>query len=462
MNDNKKFQTFFIIWLGQLVSRLGTAVTRFALLIWAYQQSDSATAVALLGFFAFVPMIIVSPFAGVWVDRLDRRKIMLLADAGAGAATLVLLILFTSGQLQLWHLYLLEALAGLFESFQGPAYTALISQLLPKEQYTRASGLRSIADDGGHLIAPFLAGFLMVQTGISSVLLVDLLTLVLAVGSLLLVKNHLPPKRQTAPKKSGRLAALPTLQTSFRHFRQEMKDGFLYIRQRPGLLGLLLIYSSLNFIDSLTWLSLLPVMILARSGGSELALAQVQGTFGAAGIAGGILMTVWGGPKRKIHGALLAPAMSFIFGGVIIAVGRSTAVWMLGAALAMIFVPILVGSKQAIWQSKVAPGIQGRVFALQNTMGQAMIPLGMLLGGLLADSWFEPAMMPGGPLVPLFAPIVGSGPGAGMAVLFLITAFIGCAVSLSGYLFPAVRYVEEELSDQDFILAGSGTPLPAA
>lgn len=462
MKDNKRFRTFLIIWLGQLVSRLGTAVTRFALLIWAYQQTDSATAVALLGFCAFVPLIVVSPFAGVWVDRLDRRKIMLLADAGAGMATLLLLILLVSGQLQLWHLYLLEAFSGLFESFQGPAYTALTSQLLPKEQYTRASGLRSIADDGGHLIAPFLAGFLMVQTGISSVLIIDLLTLAIAVVSLLLIKNHLPSMPQTTRKKSGHSGTLPALKTTFRQFTQEMKDGFQYIRQQPGLFGLLLIYSGLNFVDSLSWLSLLPVMILARSGGDEMALAQVQGTFGAAGIAGGILMTVWGGPRRKIHGALLAPALSFIFGGVIIAVGRSTAVWMLGAALAMIFVPILVGSKQAIWQSKVTPGIQGRVFALQNTLAQVMIPLGMVLGGLLADSWFEPAMMPGGPLVPLFAPIVGSGPGAGMAVLFLITAFIGCAVSLSGYLFPAIRHVEDDLADQDQVVAGSDAPLVIA
>ncbi|MCP4418354.1 MAG: MFS transporter [Chloroflexi bacterium] len=172
--NNKEYRTFLTIWFGQLVSRLGTAVTRFALIIWAYEQTDSVTAVALLGFCAFVPMILVSPFAGVWVDRLDRRKIMLLADAGAGATTLILLILFTTGQLQFWHLYIIEALSGLFEAFQGPAYTALTSQLLPKEEYTRASGLCSIAADGGGLIAPFLAGFLLVKTGIASVMIIDL------------------------------------------------------------------------------------------------------------------------------------------------------------------------------------------------------------------------------------------------------------------------------------------------
>lgn len=441
MNDNNGYRVFLTIWFGQLVSRMGTAVTRFALLIWAYQQTDSATAVALLGFFAFVPKILISPFAGVWVDRFDRRKIMLVADTSAGVATIALLLLFLSGELQMWHLYLLEGLSGFFEAFQGPAYTALTSQLLPKKQYTRASGLRSIADDGGHLIAPFLAGFLMAKTSIASVMIVDLLTLGIALATLTAVKITLPPKEKGDEPSNG-----------LRQFKQEMAIGFRYIRQRTGLLGLMMIYAVLNFVDSLAWLSLLPIMILARSGGDEIALASVQGTFGATGIAGGILISVWGGPRRKIHGALLGPALSFLLGGIVIAVGRNTAVWMLGAALAMIFVPILVGSNQAIWQAKVANEIQGRVFALRGMIGQAMIPLGILLGGLLADSWFEPAMMPGGILVPVFGSFVGTGPGAGMAVLFLLTAFIGCAVSLTGYLIPAVRFIEDELPDEDIIV----------
>ena len=112
------YRPFFIIWLGQLVSRMGTAVTRFAIIIWAYNQTDSATAVALLGFCAFIPMIAISPFAGVWIDRLDRRKIMLFADISAGATTLALLLLFASGQLQMWHLYIIQALSGIFEAFQ--------------------------------------------------------------------------------------------------------------------------------------------------------------------------------------------------------------------------------------------------------------------------------------------------------------------------------------------------------
>jgi len=374
---------------------------------------------------------------------------MLLADVGAGVSTMVLLLLFTSGQLQLWHLYIIEGLSGLFEAFQGPAYTALTSHLLPKEQYTRASGLRSIADDGGNLIAPFLAGFLLVKTGIAGVIIVDLLTLGIAITTLSLAKNHLAQNRKGTNDYPDIQASGRRQKATAGQFKREMQVGFRYIRQRPGLLGLMAIYTGLNFIDALAWLSLLPVMILARSGGDEMALASVQGAFGLAGIAGGLLVAVWGGPKRKIHDALMGPALSFVLGGIIIAVGRTTPTWMLGAWAAMIFVPILSGSEKAIWQSKVEPGVQGRVLALHGMMQQSMIPLGMLIGGLLADMWFEPAMMPGGSMAPLFGPIVGNGPGAGMAVLFLITAFIGCAVSLSGYLIPVVCNIEDDLPDQD-------------
>ncbi|MFC1997228.1 hypothetical protein ACFLXI_06430 [Chloroflexota bacterium] len=191
------------------------------------------------------------------------------------------------------------------------------------------------------------------------------------------------------------------------------------------------------------------MMILARSGGDEMALASVQGAFGLAGIIGGLLVAVWGAPKRKIHGALLGPAFSFILGGIIISVGRTTSMWMLGAWAAMIFVPILSGSEKAIWQSKVEINVQGRVLSVLNMVRQSMIPLGMLIGGLLADSWFEPAMMPGGSLVPLFGRFVGVGPGAGMAVLFLVTAFVGCAISLSGYFISPVRQINAG-SDHNF------------
>ena len=157
-------KTFLIIWLGQFVSRIGTALTRFALLIWLYQQTQSALSVALLGFFAFLPAILVSPFAGVWVDRLDRRKVLILADTAAGLTTLGLLILHSTGSLAVWHLYVLALLTGSFEAFQSPAYMAAVTVLVPKDQYGRAGGLRSLAEHGAQVLSPVLAGLLLLSS----------------------------------------------------------------------------------------------------------------------------------------------------------------------------------------------------------------------------------------------------------------------------------------------------------
>ena len=159
-------RTFTIIWFGQLVSLVGTAMTRFALLIWAYEQTGNATTVALLGFFSYTPYILVSPVAGLWVDRLDRRLVMLLADLAAGMMTLSLLVLYSNDSLQIWHLFLIQGISGAFEAFQIPAYTAATTTLMPKDYYTRASGMRSLADAGSQVLAPFLAGLLLVAVGI--------------------------------------------------------------------------------------------------------------------------------------------------------------------------------------------------------------------------------------------------------------------------------------------------------
>lgn len=428
------YRTFVIIWAGQFLSRIGTAMTRFALLIWAYQQTGAATTVALLGFFGFLPYILLSPVAGVWVDRLDRRKVMLLADLGAGLVTAALLALYFKDALAIWHLYAAEILTAALDAFQGPAYSAATSTLLDKSQYARASGLRSLADDGARVLAPFLAGLLIGWIGVQGVMLIDVVTFFVAVGTLWVVT--VPRVRQATEEAAS--------------FWREMRVGFDYIRRRPGLLGMTLHFTGVNFFAALTYFGVMPAMILARTGGDSLALGVVEGALGAAGVAGGLLVAVWGGPRRKIHGVLGATALSFLLGDFLFAVGRGVGVWVVAAVAAAAFIPIIIGSRQAIWQAKVAPEVQGRVFSVDSMVRLSLNPFGYLLAGFLADRLLEPAMLPGGALARLFGPLVGIGPGAGMAVMFLSTATLGCLMSLSGYLFPAIRNVETELPDHDF------------
>ncbi|RIK30845.1 MAG: MFS transporter [Chloroflexi bacterium] len=428
-------KTFLVIWFGQFISQIGTALTRFALLIWVYQQHHRAMDVALLGFFAFLPALLVSPVAGVWVDRLDRRKVTLWADAGAGLMTALLLAIHLNDGLQVWHLYAAQLLAGIAECFQNPAYAAMTTLLVDKSHYARINGLRSLAHNGALVVAPFLAGLLVVWLGLGGVLLLDLATALVAVGTLLSVAMP----RLDVVVAAGKASSL----------WQDMHAALAYIRVRPGLIGLMLLYMAINFIAALTFFSMLPALILARSGGDEFALAVVQATLGGAAVAGGVIVSLWGGPRRKIHGVLLGTGFSFLSGDLWFGLGRTLPHWVIGAACGAVVFPLIDSSSMAILQAKVVPAMQGRFFALFHMARQSLIPVGYLLAGLLADRWLEPAMSPTGTLAPQLGWLVGTGPGAGIALMFVSAALLGSTVCGAGYLFPAVRNIEDELADHD-------------
>jgi MFS transporter, DHA3 family, macrolide efflux protein len=427
-------RTFLWVWFGSLISFFGTAMTRFALMIWAYQQTGSATTLALLGTANYVPYLLAGPLAGVFVDRHDRRLILLFSDLLAGLVTVSLLLLFLSGNLQIWQLYVAEGLTGLFEAFQVPAYYAAVSVLVPKEQLQRTNGMRALAANGSRVLAPLAAGAVLAWLGISVVMAIDIATFLFSVTVLAVVFIPRPQASQAGEASRGSL--------SF-----ELRSGLAYIRQRPGLMGLLLVLFGMNVLASLTYFSILPAMILARSGRSEWALGIVQSVLGAGGMVGALLLSTWGGAKRRIDNVLAAGAISFLLGDLLFGLGQSVTVWAVAAFFSTVFIPFISGSAQAIWQLKVEQDLQGRVFALKDTLQQVMMPFGYAAGGLLADFVFEPALRPAGSLVQSLGRLVGTGPGAGMGVMFLFTCVIGTLVCLSGYLFPALRNVEKDLPD---------------
>jgi hypothetical protein len=214
-------------------------------------------------------------------------------------------------------------------------------------------------------------------------------------------------------------------------------------------LGLLLIFCGINLSAALTWFAVLAPMILGRTGGDSLALATVQSAMGIGGVIGGIAMSIWGGPKRRIHGVLLLGGISFLSSDFLLGVGRVTPVWAFAAFAGSVYIPFIVGCDLAIWQAKVPPAVQGRVFSVQTLLQQFTMPLGYLLAGPLADRILEPAMAPGGSLAPIFGGLVGTGPGAGMGLMFVGTFILGMTFCFGGYLFPAVRNVERDLPDHD-------------
>ncbi len=428
---------FTVIWFGQVISQLGTAMTRFTLTIWTYTITEQATATALVFFCSFMPSILLSPIAGALVDRWNRKLILFISDLGAGLVTIGLLVLYATNNLEVKHLYLTTAIASIFESFQFPAYYASISMMLSKAQYTQASGMLSLLESISGVTAPVLAGFLFALIGIKGIMTIDILTFLVAISALLFI--HIPQPEKTAVEKVSSVSLW-----------QDSIYGFRYISKRPSLSGLVLIFFSINITFGF-YMALFAPMILARSNNNQVIFGIVSSAFGIGGIAGGVLMSCWGGPTRKIHGVLLGVAFTSLLGTMLMGLGQNLPVWATAAFFTKFFPPIAYGCNQAIWQAKVPPDLQGRVFGVQRQIGEITMPLAIIIAGPLADYVFEPAMQPGGSIVPMFGGIIGIGPGAGMGLVLFILGLLGILIGLGGYLFKIIKNAEDILPDSNTI-----------
>ncbi len=435
---------FTIVWIGQIVSLLGTSMTTFALTIWAYEITGTATALALVGFFFVTPMLVFSPLAGAIVDRQDRKLMMMLSDLASGVTTIAVLILFQAGLLQIWHLYIAAAIQGTFQTFQWPAYSAAISVMIPKEQYGRANGMLSLAESGSNIFAPLLAGALLGIVGLAGILTIDIVTFVFAIGALLLV--HIPQPKITA---EGR-ASQGSIWT-------EAAYGFRYIVKRPSLLGLQTVFMLGNFFFSIPF-AILAAMILASTSNNEIIFGSVSSAGAIGAVVGGLIMSAWGGPKRLIHGVLAGWAISSLVGVVLMGLGNSLPIWAIASFCGAFFIPIINGSNQAIWQAKVAPDLQGRVFSIRRLITWFVNPAAMLIAGPLADRVFEPAMQTNSGLSQMFSGLVGTGPGAGMSLIFIFSGLMAMMVGIGGYFIPMIRNVETILPDHDSMPDVSDSP----
>ncbi len=429
-SKNFNSKTFYILLFGQSISLLGTGMTRFAVLIWAYEKTGSATALAMLGFFICITYIITSPFAGVLVDRWPRRTVMFISDLCAGLTTIFLLSINLTGELQLWHLYLAMGLAGVFEAFQDPAFTSTISLIVPKEHYTRSNGLLGLGRSAARMLAPVFAGLIQQLAGLNAVLGIDLITMTLALIGLLMIYVPAAPVSKLGTEASG-------------DFWKELRFGIGYIFRNAGLRNLTLSFFMVNLFATLTYFAVLSPMILARNGGDEAGLGIVQTVMGIGGIAGGVLVAAWKGPRRKARMYLISTALSFLICDAGMAISRSTVGWSIAGFLAELTIPFIISPYFALWQEVVPPDVQGRVFSTREMIQIGSQPIGYLLGGLLADGFFEPAMQSGGLFTSLFSPLVGTGPGAGMASMFLFTSMFGGLLGFIGLLVPSIRKLDE-------------------
>ena len=423
---------FLLVWVGQIVSILASAMSGFGLAIWMYQQTESATAMGLMYALYMTPFLLMSPIAGVWVDRYNRKWMMMISDLTAVVASAGVLVLFATGRLEFWHLYISAVLNGVGNTFQWPAYSAAITTMVPKEQYGRANGLMSLMDAGPGVVAPLLAGALLPVVGLRGLMALDVVTFFVAIGALWMV--HVPQPVRTAAGEQGRGSML-----------HEAAYGFRYILQRPSLLGLQVGFFLVNlFVGS--GQSLVTPMILARTTSNSAALGMVQSAGALGAVAGGIVMSAWGGFRRRVKGVVLG-WMLFSTGLAVMGTGRGVAAWLPIAFLMAMSGPLGNTSNQALWQAKVAPDVQGRVFSTRRLIAWFATPISPIIGGALADYVLEPAMRNASGLAGLFGWLVGTGPGAGMGLWMVICGVTGALIAIGATFVPAIRNADTLLPD---------------
>lgn len=419
-------KTFLIVWSTQNLSTLGSAMTSFALVVWSYQQQGSALTTALLSVCSYVPYVALSIFAGSLGDRWDKRRTMAMCDTFAALTTLAVLALLKTGQLALWHLYLLNALNGLMNAVQYPVSEVVVTLLTPKDQVQRVSGLLSLSQSLTTLLSPVLATALLGLLGLEAVIVFDLATCAAAVGTLLwgVEFPETPPAEKVPLTRSA-------------------GEGVRWLLNQRGVLDLILFLACINLIASM-YNAALPAMVLSRPGGGETALGLVEAATGLAHLAGSLLVTVLPQPRSRVRVICNCLLVSMSTENLLLALGRGTGIWCFGAVLGWLLIPMMQANMSALLRLRIPVEMQARVYAARNTLQFFTIPLGYLLGGWLVDRVCEPLMARLGPDAALTA-LLGSGKGSGAALLFLAIAFAGVAVCL---LFRHDRHLWS-LEEQD-------------
>ena len=306
--------------------------------------------------------------------------------------------------------------------------------MLDKKQYGRANGMMSLIEAGPGVMAPLIAGALLPLIGLTGILLIDVVTFLLAIGALLIVYVPQPQRTEEGTQGQGGLWT-------------QAVYGFRYIFARPGLVGLLTIFLLGNLFSGMQWTLLAP-MILSRTGNNEIIFGSVQSAGAIGGVIGGVLMSLWGGFKRRIHGVLLGWILTSLV-LALLGIGRGPSVWIPSMLVGALFVPLINGSSQAIWQAKVAPDLQGRVFSARRLIAWVTQPITPLIAGMLADYVMEPTMQTSNRFSQTFSELVGTGPGAGMGLLTVFCCLMCVLIGLSGYYIPAIRNLEDVLPDHD-------------
>lgn len=410
----KELRDFILLWSTQTLSTLGSSMTNFALVIWSYQQSGSALSTALLSVCSYAPYVLMSIFAGALSDKWNKKITMMVSDSFAALCTIVVLILLQIGELQLWHLYCLNAVNGLMNTIQQPASDVAVSLVAPKKHYQKVSGMRSFSYSLNNFLTPAAAAALMAFAGIKGVILFDLITFSIAFLSLaFLIK--IPSVANTDQPEETVLAAAG--------------QGLKYLRDNRGILNLILFLAVVNLIASM-YEAALPALMLSRESGGEQVMGMFRTVEGLAMIAGSIVVSLCPAPKSRVRVICNTLLISMSTENFLLALGSSLPVWCVGAVLGWGVIPVMNANMDVLFRSYIPIEMQGRVYAARNTFQFFTIPIGYFLGGFLIDYVLNP-FMEGMHPERLWVVMFGADAGAGAAVMLMVLGVAGVLACLS-------------------------------
>lgn len=371
-------------------------------------DSGSALTTALLTVCSYAPYVIVSIFAGAISDKWNKKAVMLVCDSFAALTTVCVLVLFKTNSLEVWHLYILNALNGLMNSVQSPASDVAATLLTPEKHYQKTSAMRYFSNSLVSIITPVLAAAIVSFAGLDAVIAFDLATFAVAF-TVLLFFIKIPEVPQNESSKETLL--------------QSAKGGISYLGRNKGILCMILFLSAINFIASI-YNAALPALILSKS--NEAALGAVSSSVGIATLIGSVIATVFPKPKSRSKTICACLLVSMSTENFLLAFGNNTIAWCIGAVLGWLFIPLMSANYDVIFRSTVPKEMLGRVYSVRNTLQFFSIPVGYFLGGFLVDKVFEPFMA--GTENTLLLNIFGTEKGSGAAFLFFVIGIAGVIV----------------------------------
>jgi DHA3 family macrolide efflux protein-like MFS transporter len=374
---------FFTIWTAQAFSLVGSRLVQFALVWWLTKTTGSATVLAMATLVAILPGVILGPFAGALVDRWNRRTVMIVADSFIALVSVWLAYLFWNGSVGVWHVYIAMMARALGEAFHWPSMQASTSLMVPKEHLSRVAGLNQTIQGAMNVVAPPLGALLLGLLPLYGIMGIDVVTAALAITPLLFVAIPQPHKAETTGASAS---AKPSLWA-------DLRAGLHYVWAWPGLVAILALAMAINFVVNPAF-SFMPLLVTEHFHGGALQLGGLESGWGIGMLVGGLLLSVWGGFRRRVYTSL----SGLVLGGIsIVLIGLAPEngfrLALGGMFVAGMMNPLINGPFFAVLQAMVAPDMQGRVFTLVGSLSSAMMPLSLAVAGPLADivgvrSWY--------------------------------------------------------------------------